>query len=48
MKIYFATQIKPDTTQLPTLLKREGVKMLLAYFHAAGGKLGKQWRKLLK
>lgn len=48
MKIYLATQIKPDTTQLPTLLKRERVRILLAYFHRAGGKLNKDWRKFLE
>ena len=48
MKIYLATQTKPDTTQLSTLCKRERVKILLAFYHTAGGKLGVEWRKFIK
>ncbi|MCK9520460.1 MAG: hypothetical protein M0R74_15765 [Dehalococcoidia bacterium] len=42
MKIYFAAQIAPDTTQIPTLRRCPGLgglNILLAYYHKAGGYL---------
>ena len=46
MKIYLATQLKPDTTQWKTLenmREREGnIKVLLAFYHIAGGILNSE------
>jgi len=55
MKIYLASQLIPDKTQWKTLLKlakrereRERIKILLSFFHHAGGFLNQKTFKLIK